>query len=100
MTGLSFTVASWADRDDLVIELTTGDGDKAEEWGLVTYDPSEGKPVIELYPRMSGGEWNFDLDELNAILEKARERILYVAGPEAREAMLAAQTEMQVAPVS
>ncbi len=95
MKGLSLTVASWAERDDLVIEIDDGD----EQVGLVTYDPLRGKPIVELYPRSSGAEWNFDLDELNAILVIARDRILEVAGPEAREAMLAALADSHAASV-
>lgn len=91
MSSLSLTVASWADRDDLVIEIDDGD----EQLGLVSYDPILEKPVIELYPRGTGGEWHFDLDEISAMFAMARERILEVAGPEAREAMIAAQAELK-----
>ena len=97
MSRLHLTVANWAEREDLVIELTTGDGAEEADWGLVAYDPKLGKPVIDLYPRPNNGEWHFDLDELNAILALARDRIVEVAGPEAREAMLAAQREQAAA---
>jgi len=99
MSKLSLTVASWADRDDLVIELTAEKGESDEEWGLVTYDPIVGKPVIDLYPRLSGAEWHFDLDEVNAILQLARDRIIEIAGPEARAAMLASLAESHAASV-
>ncbi len=95
MKGLSLTVASWAERDDLVIEIDDGD----DQVGLVTYDPLRGKPTIELYPRSTGAEWTFDLDELSAILNLARERILDVAGPEARAAMLAPHADSHAAAV-
>ena len=85
MSKLQLTVASWADRDDLVIELTTGEGAATEDWGLVTYDPDQGKPVIDLYPRANDGEWHFDLDEVNTLLARAKDRIMEVAGPIASE---------------
>jgi hypothetical protein len=94
MGKLYMTVASWDDRDDLVIELTVGDGADAKDWGLVTYDPTSNKPVLELYPCPDGGDWRFDLEEVSAILAKAREEILEAAGPAAREAMLAAQADL------
>ena len=81
MSDLYLTVASWDDRDDLVIELTAGDGADAEDWGLVTFDPTSNKPVLEQYPRSDGGDWRFDLDEVRAILALARDRIVEVAGP-------------------
>ena len=94
-SNLRMTVASWADREDLVIELTTGEGADAEDWGLVTFDPELGKPVVDLYPRLNNGEWHFDLEELSAILALALEEILEAAGPAARDAMRAANAELQ-----
>ena len=93
MKELSLTIASWDDREDLVIEIDHGD----EQVGLVTYDASLGKPTIDLYPRSSNMEWHFDHDELNAILALARDRIVEVAGPEAQEAMLVAQRKYAAA---
>jgi hypothetical protein len=81
MSELRLTVASWEEREDLVIELTVEDDTQIDEWGLVTYDEIAGKPVIDLYPRPDGGEWHFDLDEVSAILARARKRIMEVAGP-------------------
>jgi hypothetical protein len=43
MNELTCTVASWLDRDDLVTELEAGD----EDFGLVTYDPSSNRAVID-----------------------------------------------------
>ena len=81
MGDLHLTVASWSDRDDLVVELTVGEGSDEEDWGLVTYDAASGRAVIDIHPRASGGEWHFDLDELCEILAPAKLRILDVAGP-------------------
>ncbi|HUG62331.1 MAG TPA: hypothetical protein VMP03_10825 [Methylomirabilota bacterium] len=81
MSDLYLTVASWDDRDDLVIELTVGDGASAEDWGLVTFDPTSNRPVLELYPRSGDRDWRFDLDEVQAVLALARDRIVEVAGP-------------------
>ena len=81
MANLHLTVASWSDRDDMVIELTVGNGSDEEDWGLVTYDDASGRAVIDLYPRASGEDWHFDLDEVCQILARAKKRILEVAGP-------------------
>lgn len=81
MGDLHLTVASWDDRDDLVIELTKGEGTETEEWGLVTFDQASGRAVLDLYPRASGTDWRFDLDEVCDILTRAQRRILEVAGP-------------------
>lgn len=77
MSELTYTVASWFDRDDLVIEIEAGD----EDVGLVTYDPTSNRAVIDLYPRGDNRDWHFDLEEVRAILESAHRRILEVAGP-------------------
>lgn len=77
MTEMTLTVASWADREDLVVEIEAG----GEDFGLVTHDMSSGKPVIEIYPRMSGQDWRLDLDDVREILDKACGRIRQVAGP-------------------
>lgn len=85
MSTLRLTVASWDDREDLVIELTVEDETSIEGWGLVTYDPDRGKAIIDLYPRANDSDWHFDLDDVNAILTLANERIMEVAGPIAAE---------------
>jgi hypothetical protein len=81
MGDLELTVASWSDRDDLVVELTTGQGAETEDWGLVTYDRAAGRAILELYPRAGNDDWRFDLGEVRAILERAERRIMEVAGP-------------------
>lgn len=97
MSTLRLTVASWDDRDDLVIELTTGDGAATEDWGLVTYDPDRGKAVIDLYPRANDSDWHFDLDDVNSILALANERIMEVAGPIASETSETDQSDADTA---
>lgn len=97
MGDLRLTVASWDEREDLVIELTVEDNTSIDEWGLVTYDEIAGKPVIDLYPRADGGEWHFDLDEVNAILARAKERIIEVAGPITSEASEIDQSDADTA---
>ena len=42
------------------LRLTVGDGADEEDRGLVTYDDASGRAIINLYPRMSGDEWQFD----------------------------------------
>jgi hypothetical protein len=81
MGDLELTVASWSDRDDLVVELTAGEGAEAEDWGLVTYDQATGRAILELYPRAANDDWRFDLREVRDILERAERRIMEVAGP-------------------
>lgn len=81
MSNLHLTVASWSDRDDLVIELTVEEGAAAEDWGLVTYDQASGAAVLDLYPRANGEDWRFDLEEACALLGRAQRRIQEVAGP-------------------
>jgi hypothetical protein len=81
MGDLHLAVASWGDRDDLVVELTVGEGSEAEDWGLVTYDPRTRRALLELYPRATGADWRFDLDQVRALLERAQRRIMEVAGP-------------------
>jgi len=80
MNDLTLTVASWADRDDLVVELTTGTGAETEDWGLVTIDQITGRVMLDLYPRAGGADWRFDLGDVLAVLERAKCRAVEVAG--------------------
>lgn len=75
MDELTVTLASWFDRDDLVIELEALAGD----FGLVTIDPSSGAPTIEIYPPPAGSEWRFDLAALRTALEQAHLSALEIA---------------------
>jgi hypothetical protein len=77
VSQLNLTVASWFDREDLVIEIESGD----EDFGLVTYDAEAGQAIIEIYPRANNDDWRFDLGEVRAVLERAERRIMEVAGP-------------------
>ena len=93
---LSLAVASWTERDDLVINIDAGD----DQVALVTYDPLRCGQTIDVYPGSSEAEWSFDLDELSAILRLARDRFIEFAGLEAREAMLAAWADVHAAAMS
>ena len=81
MDEIKLTIASWFDRDDLVIELEAAAGD----FGLVTIDPASGTPVIEIYPPVASGEWRFDLAALRTALEQAHRSALEIAPSAARE---------------
>lgn len=71
MHNLQVTVASWAERDDLVAELSTGD----EDIGHLSIDRESGKTLLALYPPPSGADWRFDLDDFEKALAKARTRL-------------------------
>jgi hypothetical protein len=58
------TVASWAERDDVVAELSVGD----EDVGHLSVDPASGKTLLALYPSPSGADWQFELDDFEAAL--------------------------------
>jgi hypothetical protein len=77
MDELKLTVASWADREDLVVEIESGD----EDFGLVTYSHDSGEPMLEIYPRQAGGDWCFRLEDLRAVLTEANDRIKRVTDP-------------------
>lgn len=81
MDELSVTIASWFDRDDLVIELESPAGD----FGIVTIDPASGAPTIEIYPPPTESEWRFDLATLRTALEQAHLSALEI-GPSAERA--------------
>jgi len=77
MNDITLTLARWADRDDLVVELMVGD----EDLGHVSCDPATGRAVLTLYPRPSGDDWTLDLDALGYILAKAKHRLTADAEP-------------------
>lgn len=91
MDDINLFVASWDDREDLVVELTTGQGADAEDWGLVSFDEAAGRPVIDLYPRRDGKDWRFDLDDVRNALETAHRTVLEVAAAMAAEKAALAQ---------
>jgi hypothetical protein len=76
MNDLTFKVASWSDRDTLVLELLSGD----EDLGHIYFDAEMRKNVVALYPRPGGGDWEIELVELQQLLERARHRLLELSG--------------------
>lgn len=71
MRSLRVTVASWAERDDLVAELSAGD----EDVGHLSVDRESGRALLALYPPPSGADWRFDLDDFEEALGQARARL-------------------------
>ncbi len=91
MDELYLTVASWDDSDYLVVELTTGEGDEIEDWGVVTLDPESLRAKIDLYPRADNQDWHFDLEDVQQALEKAHQVMREVAESVAAEKRALAQ---------
>jgi hypothetical protein len=77
MSRLRHTVASWSDRDDVVVELARDEDDL----GHLAFDRATGRIELILYPAPSGSDWQLDLDEFQDLLTRARCRLMEVAGP-------------------
>ena len=69
MTIFTVDVASVPDRDELVVEIWCGDVQFAElrdEGGITR---------VQLYQRTTGQPWDVSLDELQAALQRAADRL-------------------------
>lgn len=71
MHTLRVTVASWAECDELVAELSVGD----EDVGHLVFDRTSGKSLLVLHPSPSGADWQNDLDDFEQALTQARARL-------------------------
>jgi phage pi2 protein 07 len=67
---LRFTISSPPDRDDLVADLISDN----EMWAQINVD--KGYFEISFYPNPTGGDWSFRLDDVESVIDAARERLI------------------------
>ena len=82
MSGFEVLVASDIRRDDIFVEISY-DGEVLAE--LSGSEPGD-SIKIALYARPGGKDWAFDICELQATLERAKQRMLVLQQPLEAEA--------------
>lgn len=79
MGELTMVVASDLDHDGLWVELWLQRDGQVDIWADVAYDPATERVRLRISPRSSGDDWEFDLAEVQDILERARRRAVELA---------------------
>jgi hypothetical protein len=77
MKSFDIQVASDVRRDDIFVEITYNREIMAELAGSAPGDTI----TITLFPRPDGSDWTFAICELQAALERARQRMLLLQQP-------------------
>lgn len=78
---LSIVIASDQERDEDFAEIYCGD----EQWAEIIFKPESQQFVLEIFPPQRGRTHVFRLREIQAILEKARERLVQLGYNEVTE---------------
>ena len=66
------SLASPPDRKKLVAMIDFSN----EQWAELNFEQSDDRLQLEIYPKKSGGNWLFELNDVAEVLSEAKKRLL------------------------